>query len=116
MKTLENTMTQEVKDNSTRELNAKAKNVAKEDIKADSKTETKPVVKKETKPRAESNEALGERLLKEKASQEQILKEFSAVYKSKAGVTDKVFVAARAMIYMKIAKKRAEAKTAAKKN
>lgn len=70
--------------------------------------------KKAPKPRAESNEALGERLLKEKADEATILAAYTKVYKTKSNITDKKFVAARAAIYMKIAKKRAEAKSAKK--
>ena len=65
---------------------------------------------KAPKARTESNEALGERLLREKASQEAILNAFTAVYKQKKGVTDKKFVEARAAIYMRIAEKKAAAK------
>jgi hypothetical protein len=72
-------------------------------------------VKKTPKTRTESNEALAERLLKEKADEARILKEFTSVYKAKSGVTDKVFIAARAKIYMGIAIKRAAAKAANKK-
>jgi hypothetical protein len=70
----------------------------------------KPAVKKEKKERAESNEHIGERLLKEKANEATILAAFTKVYKDKKGITDKKFVQARANIYMTIAKKRAEAK------
>lgn len=79
------------------------------------KSEVKPTTKKEPTVRAESNEALGERLLKEKANESTILATFTKVYKSKSNITDKKFIQARANIYMGIAKKRAEAKTAVKK-
>ena len=87
-----------------------AKLIAKaDDKKADSKKAAdKPA--KAPKARTESNEALGERLLKEGAEQEAIIAAFTAVYKQKKGVTDKKFVEARAAIYMKIAEKRAAAK------
>ena len=65
---------------------------------------------KAPKARTESNEALGERLLKEKASQEAIIAAFTEVYKAKKGLTDTKFIEARAAIYMKIAEKRAAAK------
>jgi hypothetical protein len=73
-------------------------------------TQNQPV-KKAPKVRGESNEALAERLLKEKADEARILKEFTAVYKAKGNITDKKFITSRAAIYMKIAKKRAEAKS-----
>ena len=76
----------------------------------ESKKADKPAVKKEKKERAESNEHIGERLLKEKANEATILSTFAKVYKEKKDITDKKFVAARAAIYMTIAKKRAEAK------
>jgi hypothetical protein len=80
-------------------------------------TETKETkatekVKKEPKVRGESNEAAGERLLKEKASEATIIAHYTAYYKAH-GVTDKVFIAKRAAIYMKIAKKREELKKSA---
>jgi len=134
MKNLESTQTQEVKDNATRELNVKAKNVAKEDIKKDAEVKefdvdknaigvkqhnkpnksaepSKPTTVPTTSKKGESNEAIGERLLKEKANEATILATFLKVYKTKSNITDKAFVQARANIYMKIAKKRAEAKT-----
>lgn len=127
---METTLNQEVKreikaqnkHNETRvspNVVAAAKAAAKADIKAEAiPVEITSTAKPETKPvkvRQESNEALGERLLKEKADEDRIIKEFAAVYKSKAGVTDKKFVVARAAIYMNIAKKRQEAKAATKK-
>jgi hypothetical protein len=90
---------------------AKAEKLIKkaEEVKAvDKKATDKP--KKEPKVHAESNEALGMRLLKEGASQKQIIAAFTEVYKAKKGVTDEKFVAARAAIYMKIAATRAAAK------
>jgi hypothetical protein len=96
----------------------KAKEAAQADIKQDATPEAKPVAKpakKEPTVRAESNEAIGERLLKEKANEATILATFTKVYKTKSNITDKKFIQARANIYMKIAKKRAEAKAAAKK-
>jgi hypothetical protein len=66
-------------------------------------------VDKPAKGRAESNEEIGMRLLKEHASEQRILDTFTKVYKEKKGITDKKFVQARAHIYMKIAEKRAEA-------
>jgi hypothetical protein len=68
--------------------------------------------KKEPKARGESNEAAAERMLKEKASDEAILKHYTAVYKAK-GITDKVFIERRKDIYMAIALKKANAKKAA---
>lgn len=93
MKTTEKTQTQEVK----------AENAVKT---TDSKAEK---AKKEPKVRAESNEAAAERMLKEKASAEDILAYYTAYYKVK-GVTDQKFIEKRADIYMKIAMKKADAK------
>lgn len=126
---MKTTVNQTVKDNATRvspNVVAAAKAAAAADIAKDQrpvnditkelpKPEAKPAAKKEPTVRAESNEALGERLLKEKANEATILATFTKVYKDKSGVTDKKFVAARAAIYMKIAKKRAEAKATVKK-
>lgn len=126
MKTLENTQNQTVR--TSPNMIAKIKNDVKmaqandkpAEVEAD-KPETKetkkptvkkPETKKEPKVRAESNEAIGERLLKEKANEATILATFTKVYKDKAGITDKKFIASRASIYMKIATKRAEAKKA----
>ena len=55
--------------------------------------------------RRESNEALGSRLLKEKADAETIERAFIAAY-ADAGKTDLDFIRERIKIYMKIAKKR----------
>lgn len=83
----------------------------------DSKKETvKAPAKKEPKVRAESNEHIGERLLKEKANEATILAAFLAVYKNKKGITDKKFVQARANIYMAIAEKKAGIVKEAKKD
>lgn len=73
------------------------------------KETVKAPAKKEKKERAESNEHIGERLLKEKANAATILATFLKVYKDKKGITDKKFVQARANIYMAIAEKKAEA-------
>lgn len=87
----------------------KAKDAKKDEVK-------KPVAKKAPKERAESNEHIGERLLKEKATEATILATFTKVYKEKKGITDKKFVQARANIYMTIAKKKAEASAPVKKS
>jgi hypothetical protein len=87
-----------------------SKDTGKGTVKGEKKAEKKPEVKKEKKVRAESNEHIGERLLKEKANEATILATFTKVYKDKKGITDKKFVQARANIYMTIAKKRQEAK------
>lgn len=60
---------------------------------------------KAPKERRLSNEALGSKLLKEKATEEQIIAAFTAAYKLK-GKTDKKYIAARSKIYMNIAKKK----------
>jgi hypothetical protein len=105
MKTLENTTSQEVKDNSTRELNVKAKNDAKTDTKKVSKKpETKPTVKKEPKVRAESMENLAIRLRKEKADEKTIESAFVKAYKAK-GIVEIKFIRPRVAIYLKIADK-----------
>ncbi len=83
--------------------------------KPESKKTDKKADKKEKKERAESNEHIGERLLKEKASEQKILATFVKVYKDKKGITDKKFIKARADIYIAIATKRAEAKKVVKK-
>ena len=94
---------------------AQANDVDKEEPAEVQTDKPKEKEKKAPKARAESNEAIGERLLKEKANEATILATFTKVYKDKSGVTDKKFVAARAAIYMNIAKKKQEAKAATKK-
>lgn len=68
------------------------------------KPETKTTVKKEPKLRTESMEKLGERLRKEKATEDTIKKAFTSAYKVK-GIVDKAFIEKRITIYMKIADK-----------
>lgn len=60
------------------------------------------------KRRTESNEALADRLLKEKADSATIKAAFMKVYKDKKNITDEKFVEDRAEIYMNIAKRRAK--------
>ncbi len=60
---------------------------------------------KTPKERKLSNEALGAKLLKEKADEATILAAFTAAYKLK-GITDKKYIVARSKIYMSIAKKK----------
>ena len=64
-----------------------------------SKTEAKP---KEKKEKQLSNINLMKQLLKDKLSDEEIVKTFTKRYKEK-GVTDKDFIAKRIKIYKKIA-------------
>lgn len=63
---------------------------------------------KTKKVRAESNVALGDRLLKENADPATIKAAFMKVYKDKKNITDEKFIESRAEIYMNIAKKRAK--------
>jgi hypothetical protein len=123
MKTQNDTQTQPVmarkstipqnSDQAKRLLAQKAKLQAKADIAAEAQPEaTKPTVKKEPKVRAESNEAAAERMLKEKASNEEVLKYYTKYYKAH-GQNDAKWIEKRASIYMSIALRRAEAKKAA---
>ena len=68
-------------------------------------TEAAKKTAKTPKERRLSNEALGAKLLKEKADQDTIIAAFTEVYKLK-GITDKSFIEKRARIYMNIAQKR----------
>jgi hypothetical protein len=72
-------------------------------------TAVKEVKPKVEKARAESMEALGSRLLKEKADDKAIQSAFVKAYKVK-GITDTAFIEKRVKIYMHIAEKRATAK------
>jgi hypothetical protein len=94
---------------------AKTTTIKPKDAKTEKAETKKPEVKKEPKVRAESNEAIGQRLLKEKANEATILATFTEVYKTKSNITDEKFIKARAAIYMKIAAKKAEAAKSAKK-
>lgn len=73
----------------------------KEKPKLKKKEEEKPAKKKEKK--GESNIDLAVRLLKEKASDKEIKKAFTELYKAK-GQTDAEFIKKRITTYMKIAK------------
>lgn len=73
------------------------------DVKVAEATKKTP---KAPKQRAQSNVNLAIQLLKEKATEEQILAAFSKVYKVKKGITDKEFIQARVKIYMAIAAKK----------
>lgn len=57
--------------------------------------------------KAESNEDLADRLLRENADQESILKSFRNIYKDKKNITDEKYVEERAEAYMRLAKRKA---------
>jgi hypothetical protein len=66
----------------------------------------KPAAKKAKEEKGESNEALGVRLLKEKATDEEITEAFTAAYAKKDKNVTEAFVAKRVKIYMDIARKK----------
>ena len=73
------------------------------------KSTQKPAEKAEPKakkPVFESNLSAAERLFKEQANEEEILKHYVAAYKSK-GKSNKEWIKKRAQIYMKIAERKA---------
>jgi hypothetical protein len=77
---------------------------ASEDLKNTAKAAVKKAKGKEEK--GESNEALGVRLLKEKATDEEITEAFTAAYTKKDKNVTEAFVAKRVKIYMDIARKK----------